>query len=512
MSKPILQMIKKILLASLFLNSLSSFSQEIVKEFDLKLEKKRDFFQVVNEAKKEVILFLNDKEKVSSVRFDEKFNIKDSLTAARPEKKYTEIIGYSQNENDYFVFWASKDRKEINSQYFNFSTKETKTTAINLELKKEKIVKELTINNVFYLITIVKNTSILKFYISDQNGTLNEKTVDLSALEFKNIFNKPKDLYTVFTDESSEPNFQKIDNDSPPSLVLSSKKYKIYTYNPEEIVFTIDNTTYATQVLSINLTDFKPNLKSIEQQKTVRGEYGAIEFRSNSFLIDNKILQIKTNAYVLFVAISDLSGNKIKEYKVLHDQEIDFKNSDFFQENKSLFSNKKTIETTEKFLRKIHNYPSISCYNLNGSYYVSIGSSVDKSRTEWGALLGNNGVGMGGAGMSPIAIGVNNSGTGLMTYGTCGTVENLISYKDKVVFYTNCLFDSNFNHTQGDLKTSAFDKARTFVDENKEIKESVFIFTTSLYKDLILFKFDKSLYLGNYSKDQKKYQIFSFSE
>lgn len=491
-------MTKKAFLVVLLLNSFFSFSQEMVKEFDLKLEKKRDFFQVVNENKKEVILFLNDKEKVTSIRFDEKFNIKDSLSSTRPEKMYEEIIGYSQNENDYFVFWGSKDRKKINSQYFNFTTKETKTTSVSLELKKEKIIKELTINNVFYLITIVKNTSIIKFYISDNNGSLNEKTLDLSHLEFRNIYDKPADLYTVLTDESSEPSFQNIANDSPPSLALSAKTYKIYTYSPNEIIFTLDNTAKATQVLRINLQNYTSDLKFITQPKTQRGEYGSLIFKSNSFLIDNKIIQLKTNAFVLFVTISDLYDNKIKEYKVLHDQEIDFKNSDFFQESNGI-NNQKTIENTEKFLRKIHNYPSISSYNLNGIYYTSIGSSVDKSHASGGGM-GAAGIGMGAGGMVPVY------------YGGGYTVENLVSYKDKIVFYTNCLFDSNFNHVNGEIKNSAFDKVRIFLEENKDIRETVSMFTTSLYKDLILFKFNNSLYLGNYNKTNKKYQIFSFTE
>jgi hypothetical protein len=496
-------MIKKILLFSLFANSFLSFSQEIVKEFDLKLEKKRDYFQVTNETDKEVILFLNDKEKVTSIRFDEKFDIKDSLSTTRPEKKYKEIVGYSQNERNYFVFWASEDRKEIAVQHFNFINKETHTTPINLELKKEKIVKEVTINNTFYLITIVKNTSILKFYISDNKGNLNDKTVDLSHLEFKNIFDNPKDLYTVLTDESPEPFLQTIDKDSPPSLALSSKRYKIYTYNPAEVIFTIDNNSKGTQLLRINLHDFTSNLKYIGQPKTVKGQYGAIEFRSNSFLIDNKILQLKTNSFVLFFNVSDFDGNKIKEFKVFHDKEIDFKNSAFFEEN-STIENKKTILNTEKFLRKIHNFPSVSCYNLNGTYYTDIGSSVDKYHQKFSDIVGMSsgvtGIGMGNGGLVPIS------------YGTHYMVENLISYRDKFVVYTNCLFDSNFNHIEEKLKTSAFEKARIFLEENKEIRENLLLFKTNLYKDLILFKFDKNLYLGNYNLKDKKYQFFSFTE
>lgn len=494
-------MFRKILLASFFLAGLRSFSQEVVNEFDLKLEKKRDFFQVVNEDKKEVILFLNDKEKVTSIRFDEKFNLKDSLSSVRPDKAYIEIIGYSQNKNDYFIFWGSKDRKEINSQYFNLTTKETRSTRINLELKKEKIIKELTINNVFYLITIIKNTSILKFYISDNNGNLNEKTVDLSHLEFKNIFDHPENLYIVLTDESREPNFQTIANDSPPSLVLSSKKYKIYTSNPDEIIFTIDNTRNATQVLRINLQNFTSNLKSFAQQKIAKGEYGGIAFESNSFVIDNKILQLKTNSYVLFLTMSDLDGNKINEYKAMHDQEIGFKNSDIFQERNG-FNNKKIIKKSDEFLNKINTSPSVSCYNLDGVYHTVIGSSDD--RVHGGGSMGM-GVGMG-------ASGGMGAGMSFAPYGRCYTIENLISYKDKVVIYTNCLFDSNFNHLDGEIKNSAFDKVRIFLEENKDIKEKVSILTTSLYKDLILFKFDKSLYLGNYNNKDSQYIIRKFAD
>ena len=493
-------MIKKFLLVLFVTNSFFSFSQELVKELDLKLESKRDYFQVVNETDKEVVLFLNDKEKVSAIRFNEQFNIKDSLATIRPEKKYKEIVGYSQKERNYFLYWASEDRKEINVQSFNFIKKQTRSTPINLALKKEQIVKELTIGNFFYLITILKNTSILKLYISDNNGNLDEKTIDLSHFEFKNIFNRPENLYRVMTDESSEPFFQSISNDSPPSLALSARKYKIYTYNPDEIIFTIDNTSKATQILRINLHDFTANLKHVLQPNTVKNEYGAIDFRSNSFLIDNKILQIKTNSFVFFFTVSDFDGNKIKEFKVFHDKEIDFKNSDFFEENSSI-EKKKTILNTEKFLRKIHNFPGISCYNLNGTYYTVIGSSVDKSYQIQSVM-----------GTAPVGIGMGNGGLIPVSYGTCRTMENFISYRGKFIVYTNSLFDSKFNHIDEKLETSAFEKARIFLEENKDIRENLLIFKNNMYKDLILFKFNKSIYLGNYSKQNKKYQIFSFTE
>ncbi|MET0945073.1 MAG: hypothetical protein ABWY22_06675 [Flavobacterium sp.] len=493
-------MIKKILPALLFLNSICSFSQEIVKEFDMKLEKKRDYFQVINETNKEVILFLNDKEKVSSVRFDDKFNVQDSLSTTRPEKKYKEIVGYSQNEGNYFLFWASEDRKEINVQYFNFIKKETNTTPINLELKKEKIIKELTINNTFYLITILKNSSILKFYISDKNGNLNEKIIDLSHLKFKNTSNQIVALYNVLIGgDPFHPTIQveHISNDSQPSLALSSKEFKIYTYEKEKIILTLDNNNSSTDILKINLNDFTANLKSIEQPQIAQDKYNYNVAKSNSFLIDDKILQIKTTPDVLFFTISDQNGNRINQFKTLREEEISYKNSDVFQEIKSIH-NKKVLEKPKQFIRKINNSnPAVTCYNLNGLYYTVIGSSQDI------AHAGGGGMGMGGGfGGAPMSFGFTSS----------YTIGNLISYKDKNVVYTNCLFDSNFNHVEDKVQTSAFEKARLFLEENEDLQESTSIFGKDLYQDLIVFKFNSFLYLGNYNKLNKKYQIFSFTE
>lgn len=495
-------MLKNLLFSSLLLSGFISFSQEVVNEFNLKLERKRDYFQVTNETNKEVILFLNDKEKLTSLRFDDKFNIKDSLSTARPEKTYDEIIGYSQKENNYFLFWGSKDRKEIDVQYFNFIKKETKTTPINLELKKEKIIKELTINNTFYLITIVKNTSILKFYISDENGNLNEKTVDLSNLEFKNSAFNTALLYDVLTENSSSFFIQTIGADSPPSLALSSKQFKVYTYKNDEVIFTIDNNAFATDVLRINLNDFTSTLKSVTHKRISRGEYESLTFKTNSFLIDDKILQIKTNPEVLFFTVSDINGIRIKEFKTLREEEIKFKNSDVFQEIKSIH-NKKVLEKPKQFIRKINNStPAISCYTLNGLYYTIIGSSQDIAHASGGPAMGMGGGFGGGFGGTSMSFGFTSS----------YTIGNLISYKDKNVVYTNCLFDSNFNHVEDKIKTSAFEKARLFLEENDDVKDSPSIFGHDLYKDLIVFKFNNSLYLGNYNKENKKYQIFNFSE
>ena len=94
-------MLKKILLASLFLNGLISFSQEIVSSTPINLKKNRDVFQTLNEDKKEVTLFISDKIKVNALRLNEKMEVIDSLSAERPiAKTYTNMIGYNLNDDN----------------------------------------------------------------------------------------------------------------------------------------------------------------------------------------------------------------------------------------------------------------------------------------------------------------------------------------------------------------------------------------------------------------------------
>lgn len=146
--------------------------------------------------------------------------------------------------------------------------------------------------------------------------------------------------------------------------------------------------------------------------------------------------------------------------------------------------------------------PGISCYKLNGLYYTVIGSCQDIAKNGPMAMGPGFGVGMGAGFGGSLSFGFTPS----------YTITNLISYQDKKVVYTNCLFDSNFNHLTDKITISAFERARIFVEVSEEIKEASPIFSKSLYKDLIIFKFNKDLYIGNYNDNKKKYQFFSFTE
>ena len=59
-------MFKKLLLTSLFLINLTSYAQNSVLVTPLELKNNRNVFQTVNAEKKEVTLFISDKEKIKA--------------------------------------------------------------------------------------------------------------------------------------------------------------------------------------------------------------------------------------------------------------------------------------------------------------------------------------------------------------------------------------------------------------------------------------------------------------
>ena len=476
---------KKTALLLLTLISFSSFSQELIKTLPLKLAKRTDVFQVVEEDKKQISLFFNDKYNVRTLRFNDHLELIDSLLAERPSTDYDDIVGYSTSDNNYYTYWSSSNNKEIASQCFNFTTKQVSLKTFSLEFVKEKAIKRITVNNVFYLITILKNTSILNFYIF-KDGQMEKKTIDLTDKTFINWENKKMNLWDMvneYTEFQPALAIQNMLNETPPSLTFSANKRKAYV-NGNSLIFTFDSNRNFTQFLNFNLSDFTVTQKSYAQPYIEPTEY--ISEDSNSFLLNDKIIQMKLNQNVMHLSIKDLDDNEIKTYSVLADQEIAIKNSEIIQENGKI-SNTRILDKSNQLLRKIYNLnPSISCYTFNDKIYLTLGSVSlvqDNNAALYGGMIG----GFTGA-LIGAAISSNYS------------VNNLNSYAKRKVVYINCLFDSNFNHIDGAMKKLAFDELRGFADQKNYLVSQT------------VFRFNSGLYFGGYDKENSTYSFYKFKD
>ena len=475
---------KKTFFLLLALTSLSSFSQQLVKTMNLKLPKKSDVFQVIDSEKKQVLLFFSNKDGVKTIRLNENFEIQDSLTGNRPYDEYDDIIGYSTSNNKYYSYWASSNNKDIAYQCFDFENKKIDFKTYKLDFIKEKPIERITVNNIFYLITILKNTSILNFYVF-KDGQMEKKTVDLSDKTFVNWENKKVNLWDIlnyFTGFQPPLSFQNILNETPPSLTFSANKRKAYV-NGSNLIFTFDENKGFTQVLNFNLNDFTVQQKSYTQPFVQETEFGGLE--SNSFLLNDKIVLMKLNSDVMQLSIKDLEGNELKAYDAYSEKEITFKNSEIIQENGRI-KNTRILDNSNQLLRKIYNLnPSISCYTQNDRTYLTIGSVSmiqNNNAAVYGGMFGVTGVLIG------MAISSNYS------------VNNLNAYQNRKVVYINCLFDNDFNHIDGKLKKLAFDELRVFADNNDNLVCQT------------VFKLNSVLYYGGYDREKSSYSFYKFND
>jgi len=462
--------------------STTSIAQDFVKSISFAVPKKSEIFQIVEEDKKQVSLFFCSDKRISSLRLNENFEIIDSLNTNPIDKKFDEVLGYSLSNDKYYTYWTNG--KSYISMAFDYKNKTVEKKSYDVLFEKEKIIKKLSINNLFYVITVGKNSSILNFYIFNE-GSFTKKVVDFSSKIFYNNSDKEALLSSIFGEATAMENpytIQNISNDSPASLVFTANKRKCYTYGDQFIV-TIDNNKAFTQYISVNLKDFTFDHKIFGQPEIDEN----VDFSndSNSFVLDKNLIQIRLNSDNMTIAVKDFENKTIKAFKANSKDEITFKNSDIVQENKNV-KNVRILGKSNQFILKIYNLnPSLSCYINNDNYYLTIGSvSIleNNNAVLYGAMLG---------GLTGALIGAALTSN----YST----NNLNSYHERKVVYINSILDKNFNHVSGDAKKLAFDKLRNFIEEHKGVQYQT------------IFKRGESLYYGAYT-NVNTYSFYSFKD
>jgi hypothetical protein len=262
-------MFKKITVISVLILSLNSFSQELVGLIPLDLKKDRDVFQVVNESTKETTLFLSDKKRVKAIRLSEKMQVLDSMSAERPDTNYSSMIGTCGDKSNPMLFWSSSNQKEIFTQKFNMSDHKVSEQKYLLDFKKEKVLQSFSLDENFYLVSVIKDTDILKFYIFNEKGKI-EKTIDFNGYKFLDSDIKRTTFYKVLSETfygTQDPySIEKITSDSPISLALTRKKRKVYLDNiNNKLTFTFDNNTLYTQLIIVDLVTFLASEKMIKK-------------------------------------------------------------------------------------------------------------------------------------------------------------------------------------------------------------------------------------------------------
>ena len=475
---------KKITAVLTMLVFVNTYSQELVKNINLEIDNKTEYFHTIDEQNSQLSYFLINKTDIESILFDESFEIKTKLKTSKPDKKYKNIIGNGFEDGNGVIYWLNSKDNELLVQSFNYDKKNISSKILKLEMEEEAIIKNIMIDNIFYIITITKNSSVLNLH-AIKNQSLEKKTIDLSDKKFVNKENKFTNLWTILHEDNAfekELTFQNISNETPPSLVISSKKRKAYVRN-DNLILTLDNNKSFTQIISVNVKQFTASVSSLNQPYVRQNDFVFVD--SNSFIVDDQIIQMKLNSNHMVVEVKNFEGKLIKQFEITDDKDFEYKNSDIIQENGSVKSTR-ILGSTNQLLRKTNRfYPSLSCFSSNNKLYLTIGGvSLEENNNSlimYGGMIGGAAGGLIGG---IIAASFSN--------------DNLNSYSNRKVIYINSVFDQNFNHIPGEIEKLPFDKLRAFAEEKKDLKKPT------------VFKFKSDLFFGAYNSENKSYSFFKF--
>lgn len=475
---------KKLNLFLILFCNIVSYSQELVKNIDLEIDNKTEYFHTIDELNSQLSFFLINKTDIKSIVFDENFEIKTKLKTSKPDKKYKNVIGNGFEDGNGVIYWLNSKENEILVQSFNYSQNNVSSKTFKLDMEEEAIIKNIMIENTFYVITINKNSSILNLHVV-KNQSLEKKTIDLTDKKFVNKENRFSNLWTILQEDNAvekELSFQNISNETPPSLVISSKKRKAYVKN-NSIIFTLDSNKSFTQIISINLKQFTASVFSLNQPYVKETDFVFVD--SNSFIVDDQIIQMKLNSNLMVIEIKNFEGTLLKKFEINDDKDFEYRNSDIIQENGSV-KNTRVLGTTNQLLRKTNRfYPSLSCYSTNDKLYLTIGGvSLEDNNNSFIMYGGMIGGATGSLIGSIVAASFSNN--------------NLNSYSKRKVIYINSTFDKNFNHIPGEIEKLPFDKLRAFAEEKKDFEKPT------------VFKFKSDLFFGAYNSKNKSYSFFKF--
>ncbi len=465
---------------------------------------------IVDSVTKQIALFLIDKNTIYGFQFNKNYELQNNYITKKTEKKYTTLLGYSKDKTSYNLFFTDKKNKHFYSKSINFINKSNSETIYDIKLKDELFLSSINQNNQFYLLTVKKSSSLLIIRVFSGSHLSQTETIDLS---FYKLYKPPySNLSSILlSDEATfrlDLSIQKIDSNSPSSLEITSKKNKLYSLN-NSIYITLNNTRSNTKLISIDLSSFDFKVQLFNNGVVDCSDNFRV--KSNSFLHNNTLFQIKGCAKELYFTIYDISSEKLlKDYRVTKDEEIIFKNSALiYKGDIKMFGgdSEKELDNTAQILRKISKSNMALSVNETSSFLeVTIGGFKEVSRGGGGGMMMHA-----GGGMSTIGGGV----TFTPTYHYNPVMYGYNSYSNsKQAHFKTLLNKSNFTHLKEKTYTSTIDKIDTFRDKNEE-SQNIFqkISPFDQENDFItktIFKVDDYFVFGYYDKTEKKYYLRKF--
>ncbi|MGI9551834.1 MAG: hypothetical protein ACR2MT_11580 [Aurantibacter sp.] len=385
-------------------------------------------------------------------------------------------MGYNIEDRNYTIFSSNEKRTKFLATLFDFRNNIANSEELTLELEDEIFLQSVSYRNTFVLLSIKKKSSELCIYQFKNGQNYDKIKIDLSDQKFINNLGMEESLYQFLVDKSSSPfrssnfkdlAFKKIDKTIPNPISITTHKNKLYVED-EKLIFSIDENEDITQILSLNLDDYTWSFESFEKPMI---KFPAEQKKTNSFIFEDQLFTIASIDYGVIYTVRNLESKElIKEYRIVKDQEIPFRNTVM---NQTTTFNR-GFDDTNKFLKKINRYGvGTSVYTIGDKYEITFGGYRKPSST-------------------PFVI------TSGVLFGALGA---FIFYSNPNSLQFKGLFDKEFNHVKGELPQNVYDLVINF-KENQEY---------DLLTEVI-FKYSGDLIWGGYERKTRSYVLRRFSD
>ncbi|WP_397363891.1 hypothetical protein [Olleya sp. R77988] len=436
----------------------------------------KDIIPIVNQDNNSIALFFTNRKVIFGKLYNNKKELIGTLNNIKIPKKGKIIIGAIYNNQNYTIFFSNNNKTHFSTVTVNFETRDFSITEdLEIELKKEKILEFLIRKNKLHILSVSKNSDILKIRTLTSKGVSDTFDFDLSNQTITDNLDKDYPLYPLLYGNPNYSTVEIINNEVPNSLEQSNAFTKLYL-NENNLIITNNIFNKFTYIITLDLENKSYTFQSLKNKGFGKNQYGS---NSNSFIFNDKLFTIYSTLDSLnFSAYKLKKLEFLKSFKIIKGQKIDFKNTPIIQEGGE-FDSYRELEKTSKFLRKVtQSKIAITGYTKNNNLIITIGASKE----------------------------IQTSSFGMMNFGLIGglaygLLTNYYNYSRTKSTRISCLFDQDLNHKTGVIPLNIFDKIQDFKLKNKKIN------TTYLET---LFKFNSSLLLGNYNKKDGRYTLYKF--
>jgi len=453
------------------------FAQEVLFEKQLPTDfKVKSTYQITNLSDYEMSLFFADNKKMLATLVNSNLEEVGSFEASTFPKEYNIPFGAQKKGNNLFIFYlTNRSKDEFGVVEVDFNSNSTKSEPLDLKFKKETFLQAFDHNGKVHILSIQDKSSILNFYVFDDQGGYSKKTLDLTHEKFRYWDNSLVDIYTLMSQPFGgkvEELLVKIDASTPNSLETSAAASKLFL-EKDAFYLTFESNRSYSQVIQIDPEDFGYGITTFNKPYIANAPAWK---KSNSFIYKGHYLGVTATNNILKFEIKDYNSRDVLQtYTIEKNKDIDFKNTPIGVDGSLYGNNLREIENENRFLRDVSDDEiGVSIYPANENHIVSLGSFKKVKIPIIGYAF-------------PITeIGFLNV-TGFAYFNVTNSHST----------YFKSIFNQNFEHQKGNVPQNSFDKISSYLENNKDIDS----------KDV--FKSREETILG-YITDENVYKMVTF--